>query len=68
MKRAVSRTLRGCASSHGISTAIEGDEETILERLAAIERLLQTIQRIDPMAGSGALTTRTMHSKHSHAS
>ena len=32
----------------GISTAIEGDEETILERLAAIERLLSTIQRIDP--------------------
>ena len=32
----------------GISTAIEGDEETILERLAVIERLLATIQRIDP--------------------
>ncbi|MDB4890181.1 MAG: repair protein RecN [Gemmatimonadetes bacterium] len=32
----------------GISSAIEGDEETVLERLAGIERLLATIQRIDP--------------------
>ncbi len=32
----------------GISTAIEGDEDTVLERLAGIERLLSTIQRIDP--------------------
>jgi DNA repair protein RecN (Recombination protein N) len=32
----------------GISTAIEGDEETVLVRLAGIERLLATIQRIDP--------------------
>jgi DNA repair protein RecN (Recombination protein N) len=32
----------------GISTAIEGDEETVLVRLAAVERSLATIQRIDP--------------------
>jgi DNA repair protein RecN (Recombination protein N) len=32
----------------GISTAIEGDEETVLVRLAGIARLLVTIQRIDP--------------------
>jgi DNA repair protein RecN (Recombination protein N) len=32
----------------GISTAIEGDEDTVLVRLAGIERLLSTIQRIDP--------------------
>ncbi|MEP6732131.1 MAG: DNA repair protein RecN [bacterium] len=32
----------------GISSAIEGDEETVLVRLAGIERLLATIQRIDP--------------------
>jgi DNA repair protein RecN (Recombination protein N) len=32
----------------GISGAIEGDEETVLERLGAVERLLSSIQRIDP--------------------
>jgi DNA repair protein RecN (Recombination protein N) len=32
----------------GISGAIEGEEETVLERLAAVERLLSSIQRIDP--------------------
>ena len=32
----------------GISTAIEGDEESLLRRLAGIERLLASIQRIDP--------------------
>ena len=32
----------------GISTAIEGDEESLLQRLAAVERLLSSIQRIDP--------------------
>ena len=31
-----------------ISTAIEGDEESVLARLAGIARLLTTIQRIDP--------------------
>ena len=32
----------------GISSAIEGDEETVFARLAGVERLLATIQRIDP--------------------
>lgn len=38
--------LRELAS--GISGNIEGDEGTLLERLAQIERLLASIQRIDP--------------------
>ena len=38
--------LRELAS--GISAAIEGDEGTVLERLAHVERLLSSIQRIDP--------------------
>jgi DNA repair protein RecN (Recombination protein N) len=32
----------------GIASAIEGEEEPVLERLAAVERLLSGIQRIDP--------------------
>jgi DNA repair protein RecN (Recombination protein N) len=32
----------------GIASAIEGDEDTVLERLGAVERLLSSIQRIDP--------------------
>ncbi len=32
----------------GISGAIEGDDEAVLHRLATIERLLSTIQRVDP--------------------
>jgi len=32
----------------GISTAIEGEEDTLLQRLASVERLLASIQRIDP--------------------
>ena len=32
----------------GISAALEGDEESLLQRLAAVERLLASIQRIDP--------------------
>ena len=32
----------------GISTAIEGEEDTVLQRLANVERLLASIQRIDP--------------------
>ncbi|MEO8621108.1 MAG: DNA repair protein RecN, partial [bacterium] len=35
----------------GISTAIEGDEESLLQRLAGVERLLASIQRIDPTLG-----------------
>jgi DNA repair protein RecN (Recombination protein N) len=38
--------LRELAS--GISANIEGDEGTVLERLAQVERLLASIQRIDP--------------------
>src|SRR5690348_15124233 len=38
--------LRELAS--GISSNIEGDEGTLLERLAQVERLLASIQRIDP--------------------
>ena len=38
--------LRELAS--GISGAIEGDEGTVLERLSHVERLLSSIQRIDP--------------------
>jgi DNA repair protein RecN (Recombination protein N) len=32
----------------GISGGIEGDEDTVLERLGTVERLLSSIQRIDP--------------------
>ncbi len=32
----------------GIATAIEGDEESLLQRLAAVNRMLATIQRVDP--------------------
>jgi DNA repair protein RecN (Recombination protein N) len=32
----------------GISSAIEGDEDSVLERLGAVERHLSSIQRIDP--------------------
>jgi DNA repair protein RecN (Recombination protein N) len=32
----------------GISSAIEGDEDTVLERLSTVERLLSHIQRVDP--------------------
>ncbi len=32
----------------GISAAIEGEDDTLLHRLTSIERLLATIQRIDP--------------------
>ena len=32
----------------GIAGAIEGDEDTVLERLGTVERLLSSIQRIDP--------------------
>jgi len=32
----------------GIATAIEGDEESLLPRLASVNRLLATIQRVDP--------------------
>ena len=32
----------------GIATAIEGDEESLLPRLATVNRLLGTIQRVDP--------------------
>jgi DNA repair protein RecN (Recombination protein N) len=35
----------------GISSAIEGDEETVFARLAGVERLLATIKRIDPSLG-----------------
>jgi DNA repair protein RecN (Recombination protein N) len=38
--------LRELAS--GISTAIEGDEDTLLQRLAVVARLLASLQRIDP--------------------
>ncbi|MDB4882210.1 MAG: repair protein RecN [Gemmatimonadetes bacterium] len=38
--------LRELAS--GITAAIEEDDESVLQRLAAIERLLSTIQRVDP--------------------
>ena len=38
--------LRELAS--GISTAIEGDEDTLLQRLSVVERLLASLQRIDP--------------------
>ncbi|HEY2065233.1 MAG TPA: DNA repair protein RecN [Gemmatimonadaceae bacterium] len=38
--------LRELAS--GISAAIEGDEEALLDRLGAVERLLTNIQRVDP--------------------
>ena len=34
--------------SSGISGAIEGEEGTVLERLSHVERLLTSIQRIDP--------------------
>ena len=32
----------------GISSGIEGDEEAVLARLGVVERLLASIQRIDP--------------------
>ena len=32
----------------GIASAIEGDEESLLPRLASVNRLLSTIQRVDP--------------------
>jgi DNA repair protein RecN (Recombination protein N) len=32
----------------GIASAIEGEEDTVLERLGAVERLLASIQRVDP--------------------
>ena len=35
----------------GIATAIEGDEESLLPRLASVNRLLATIQRVDPTLG-----------------
>jgi DNA repair protein RecN (Recombination protein N) len=41
-----SEELRELAT--GVSRAIEGDEDTVLERLGAVERLLSSIQRIDP--------------------
>ena len=41
-----SEELRELAT--GISSAIEGEEDTILLRLAAVERQLSAIQRIDP--------------------
>jgi len=41
--------LRELAS--GISAAIQGDEDTVLDRLGAVERLLTTIQRVDPTLG-----------------
>ena len=41
--------LRELAS--GISSNIEGDEVTLLERLTQVERLLASIQRIDPTLG-----------------
>jgi DNA repair protein RecN (Recombination protein N) len=34
--------------STGIAEAIEGEEESVLQRLAAVERLLATITRVDP--------------------
>jgi DNA repair protein RecN (Recombination protein N) len=34
--------------STGIAEAIEGEEESLLQRLAAVERLLATITRVDP--------------------
>jgi DNA repair protein RecN (Recombination protein N) len=34
--------------STGIASAIEGEDDSLLERLAAVERLLSTIQRVDP--------------------
>jgi DNA repair protein RecN (Recombination protein N) len=41
--------LRELAS--GITSAIEGDEDTLLERLSQVERLLSSLQRIDPTLG-----------------
>ena len=38
--------LRSLAT--GIASALNGDEETVLNRLGAVERQLATIQRIDP--------------------
>lgn len=32
----------------GISSAIEGEEDTVLDRLGTVERLLSSIQRVDP--------------------
>ncbi|MES2179246.1 MAG: DNA repair protein RecN [Gemmatimonadota bacterium] len=41
-----SEELRELAT--GISTAIEGEDDTLLERLATVERSLSHIQRVDP--------------------
>jgi DNA repair protein RecN (Recombination protein N) len=41
--------LRELATS--ISSAIEGEEESMLQRLGVVERLLSNIQRIDPTLG-----------------
>ncbi len=41
--------LRELAS--GIASAIEGDEDTVLQRLSSVERLLASIQRVDPTLG-----------------
>ena len=41
--------LRGLAS--GIAGALDGDEETVLQKLSAVSRHLATIQRIDPTLG-----------------
>jgi DNA repair protein RecN (Recombination protein N) len=41
--------LRELAS--GIVECIEGEEESALQRLASVERLLSTIQRVDPTLG-----------------
>ncbi|MEO6525677.1 MAG: DNA repair protein RecN [Gemmatimonadaceae bacterium] len=38
--------LRELAS--GITAAIEGDDESVLQRLSTVDRLLTTIQRVDP--------------------
>ena len=37
--------------SSGIVECIEGEEESALQRLASVERLLSTIQRVDPTLG-----------------
>src|SRR3954471_14451450 len=41
--------LRGLSS--GIAGALDGDEDTVLQKLAAISRHLTSIQRIDPTLG-----------------
>ena len=37
--------------SSGIAEAIEGEDESLLQRLATVERLLATITRVDPTLG-----------------